>query len=449
MQHSTRNLVLLGREDSGKSVLTELIVGGGGGGGGDRRNTPYREVDVSLTEPHTRLRLFELAPIDAIDRDTVLDIVKQTTETCFVVVVVDINKSVEFMNELVSLKGLSDYLSDYSYSLFGNCILVFTHTDELSSEINRDRMVQQEFEEILSLVAQKHIFLNCTDRSGNNRDRVLEGIVRLSRPTLRIVCYGNNAFKNESFLPGLFEISENVYLCRAPDLDLFHQFEHVTSPELLSVVGDAEHIGKGVSVFIVLISLSEIFSQSMVDLIKRIPSFLGLEARNEKYFWKRALIVFDAEGRDNPDRAIQESIHGNSGIRNIIETAGNRYTYVTLSMDESLPRLLTKCHEIKQANNHTEFIGGRDVNARALRTNVTLRQARNGRWSWVINFIQSIRNKLFQHRKKLFFGVGFCAVAGVGLCRYREYNFNRTLHQISSICFVLGRYSYKIPPASN
>ena len=435
MQHSTRNLVSLGREDSGKSVLTELIVGGGGGGGGDRRNTPYREVDVSLTEPGTRLRLFELAPIDAIDRDTVLDIVKQTAETCFVVVV-DINKSVEFMNELVSLKGLSDYLSDYSYSLFGNCILVFTHTDELSSEINRDRMVQQEFEEILSLVAQKHIFLNCTDRSGNNRDRVLEGIVRLSRPTLRIVCYGNNAFKNESFLPGLFEISENVYLYRATDLDLFHQFEHVTSPELLSVVGE------GVSVFIVLISLSEIFSQSMADLIKRIPSFLGLEARNEEYFWKRALIVFDAEGRDNPARAIQESIHGNSGIRNIIETAGNRYTYVTLSMDESLPRLLTKCHEIKQANNHTEFIGGRDVNARALTTTATLIQARNSRWSWVINFIQSIRNKLLQHKNKLLPGLIFCAVAGVGLYNYCGYKFNRTLYHISSICFVLGMYFY-------
>ena len=111
--------MLLGRVDSGKSVLTYLIAGGGG-----RRNDSCREVDIKLNpdEPGIRVRLFEPAVVDI--NKVCLDTVReQTGDTCFVVVV-DITKSVEFANELVGLKELSEYLSDWSYSLFGNSMIV-------------------------------------------------------------------------------------------------------------------------------------------------------------------------------------------------------------------------------------------------------------------------------------------------------------------------------------
>ena len=353
MQCNARNLVLLGRVDSGKSLLTELFVGGEGA----RRNNLCREVDIKLTPDEPA----------AVDRNRIcLDIVReQTTETYFIVVV-DINKSVEFGNELVSLKELSEYLSEYSYSLFGNCMIVFTHIDELPAEFNRGRVAQQEFEEILSLVDNRCMFLNCTDRSKENRDRALDEIVQLSKPSLRILCYGNDGYESESFLPNLFgEISENMYLYRAPDLNIFDPFEHKTTPELMNLVGDQERIGKGVSVFVILISQSEIFSRSMLDLIKRIPYFLELDAESESYFWDRVLIVFDTKGRENPDKIIRDSINGNIGIKDIVETAGGRCTYVSLSENESLSRIVMGCQEIVQTNFRTEFIGGRDVCVRA------------------------------------------------------------------------------------
>ena len=82
------------------------------------------------------------------------------------------------------------------------------------------------------------------------------------------MCYGNNFFKSEAFLPDfLGEISGNVYLYRAPDLYLFNPFEQRTTPELLNLVGDQECIGKGVSVFVVLISQGEIFSHSLLEIL--------------------------------------------------------------------------------------------------------------------------------------------------------------------------------------
>ena len=195
MHRDRRNLVLLGPVDSDKSTLTELIAGKGG-----RRNDRCRELDINLApdEPGIRIRLFEPA---AVDRNRVcLDIVReQTADTCFVVVV-DITKSFDFANELARLNELSELLSDLSYSLFGNCIIAFTHIDELPAEVNTDRLLQQEFQEIVSLVENRYMFLNTTDRSQKSRGRTLEKFMRLTKPTLKILCYGNNAFKNEAYL---------------------------------------------------------------------------------------------------------------------------------------------------------------------------------------------------------------------------------------------------------
>ena len=197
--------MLLGRVDSDKSAFRDLIVGGG------RRNDRCREVYINLTpdEPGICVRLFEPA---AVDRSKVcLEIVRErTADTCFVVVVVvvvDITKNVEFANELVSLKELSEFLSDCSYSLFGNGMIAFTHIDELPAEVNRDNLVQQEFQEILSFVDNRCMFLNCTDRSQESRGRALEQIVQLSKPTLRVLCHGNTECPG-SYIGDIFNIPE-------------------------------------------------------------------------------------------------------------------------------------------------------------------------------------------------------------------------------------------------
>ena len=425
MHRDRRNLVLLGPVDSGKSALIKLIAGGG-----SRRNDRSRVVDINLApdEPGIRARLFEPA---AVDRNRVcLDIVReQTTDTCFVVVVVDITKSVDFTNELVSLKELSELLSDLSYSLFGNCMIAFTHIDDLPAEVNTDRLVQQEFQEILSLVENRCMFLNTTDRSQESRGRALEQFIRLTKLTLKILCYGNNVFKSEAFLPGLFgEISDNVYLYRAPDLNLFNPSQHRTTPELSNLLGDQENIGKGVSAFVILIGYSEVFSRAMLDLIKSIPTSLGLDAESAEYFWNRAIIVFNTEGHDNPEGIIRDSIIGNIGIKEIVNIAGGRYTYVSenLSSNENQTKLEEHCRNIKITNNNREFIGGRNVMERALRetteTNLPAPLARVPKFTLlyrVASFLTSLARILSVGPYKLAI---FSVVIGLGASIYAVYN---------------------------
>ena len=292
--------MLLGLVDSGKSVLTDLIAGGGGGGG--RRNDRRREVNVKLNpdEPGIRVRLFEPAVVDI--SEVCLDTVReQTGDTCFVVVV-DINKSAEFANELVGLKELSEYLSDWSYSLFGNSMIVFTHIDELSAEVNRDRLVEGEFQEILSLLDNRFMFLNCTDGSQESRSRALEQILQLSKPTLRIVCYGNtqcpsSRFENVIKMPefatqlGASGLKFNFH----PDLsayaiDIAEEFD--LSPQLIQVIGQADETGSGIDVYAILFTLTISYDVAYEALMNYFPGRYGLNTKCGKYFWSRAVVIF-------------------------------------------------------------------------------------------------------------------------------------------------------------
>ena len=50
-------------------------------------------------------------------------------------------------------------------------MIAFTHIDELPAEVNTDRLVQQEFQEILSLVENRYMFFNAIDGSQESRGR--------------------------------------------------------------------------------------------------------------------------------------------------------------------------------------------------------------------------------------------------------------------------------------
>ena len=400
MQCNARNLVLLGRVDSGKSLLTELIVGGEGA----RRNNLCREVDIKLTpdEPATHVRLFEPA---AINRNRVcLDIVReQTTDTCFVVVV-DINKSVEFGNELTSLKELSEYLSEYSYSLFGNCMVVFTHIDELPAEVNRDRVAQQEFEEILSLADNRFIFLNCTDRSKENRDRALNEIVRLSKASLRIVCYGNTQFPSVWFQT-IVDLPEFAAQINASGLQ-FHYHpdqsayaidiarEFYLSPQLIRIIGQTDSTGTGITVFVILITLTISYDTVYDALVNYFPTRNGLNANNEKCFWSRVVIVFHMN-EGNYTSVIKQAIDNNTAIMNLLIRSGWRYTYMGKYRPNNIfvQEFISLCHRVRDENNNRQFIGGKNINQRAILDITTRRQE------------MTLKNQIFKftrrHHKKL------------------------------------------------
>ena len=398
MQCNARNLVLLGRADSGKSLLTELIVGGEGA----RRNNLCREVDINLTpdEPATHVRLFEPA---AVDRNRIcLDIVReQTTDTYFVVVVVvDINKSVEFGNELVSLKELSEYLSDFSYSLFGNCMIVFTHIDELPAEVNRDRVAQQEFEEILSLVDNRCMFLNCTDRSQEGSDMALSELVQLSKPTLNVLCHGNTESPS-SWIKGI--LTEFVIQFQVSRME-FHFYPNLTvvdldrlfdlEPDLSRKIGQPDDIGTGISVIVILVTLTSPYHTGYELLINRLPGRYGLDLNNEKYFWSRVVIVFHMN-EGNYTSVIKQAIDNNPAIMNLLIRSGWRYTYMGKYRPNNIfvQEFISLCHRVRDENNNRQFIGGKNINQRAIRDITTRRQE------------MTLKNQIFKftrrHHKKL------------------------------------------------
>ena len=258
---ANRNLVLVGALDSGKSVLADFIIGEEIG---ERRQSGGREVTtVSPDKPNTCLRIFET---NQENRNNVcLDVLRsQTFDTCFLVVV-DITKGEEFVNELASLRESSEHLSDGSYSLFGNCCVVFTHIDELAAVADKQDIADREFGEMLSLVDGRCMFVNPTLRTQENRDRMLGELLQLSKPVLRVLCYGSLKYPC-TMVQEITNVLE--YSTQLEDSGVkLNFYRDVYNPlmeqeinlgqDLSRLIGQPDEIGTGVSVIVILINFRE------------------------------------------------------------------------------------------------------------------------------------------------------------------------------------------------
>ena len=377
MSEIDRNLVLIGAVDSGKSLLSNLILGGEDGKI-PRSNNHSGDVKINLSPYKSKflLRVFET---DLLNRNKAcLDLLKnKSTDTCFVVVV-DVTKRAEFENELVSLKEISKYLCEWSYSLLLNCMVVFTHVDELVGEVDKHYFVRREFKEILSLTDQRYMLVNSTDTTQENRGRILELMVQLSKPSFRIVVYGNTQFQG-SRLRDILDIPEHdnlyenydirfsLYFC--PDHNIARASQVVVlQQELLDIIGHTSQPGIGISVIVILITLTDLYSTDLQIILNRLPSQYALDATNEKYFWNRVIIVFRMNMSEHR-RIIDDAIERNRGIRILLIRAGWRYTYTSphVPKHEFNQRFISLCQRVKNENNFRQVIGGEGVIYRATR----------------------------------------------------------------------------------
>ncbi|KAI6646142.1 hypothetical protein LOD99_9493 [Oopsacas minuta] len=407
-----RNLILVGGIDSGKQNLQDIIIGQVD----SRIDCNGREVRLL----NSCLRIFETSSQNG---DFSLNVLRSGTSTCFIVVI-DITKGIEFINELGRLKELSEFLAKSSYSLFGNCLVAFTQTDMLATGDDKQQLVDREFGEILFLVDRRFMFINSTRMTQENRNRVVDEFLQLSKPVLRVLCYGNNNIESDKFQLDVSEentrnIPYHISIHRPPDLNLFNEISQtVSTPELIRLIGQPDQIGTGVSVFLILISLNSVFSTPMLDLITDIPNLLGLTNECSEYFWSRAVIVFDTCGHLNPEETIRLSIEGNDGIKNIIRKAGGRKIYLPQSNTDLLNALLIQFHKIKEKNLHTEFIGGRDVNRRAIDN----RNVGNNAIIRLINVASYLSKNIFRKQKFNFIALMMTCVFGrLGLIKSRQY----------------------------
>ena len=133
-----------------------------------------------------------------------------------------------------------------------------------------------------------------------------------------------------------------------PDLNLFNRFqEPQIDASIRQLIGDTTD-GGGVSLFLILISQTEIFSNAMKEMLMQIPQSTNF--RSEEYFWDHAAILFSFEDNaTNYRERMSNSIKGNSGIRKVVNKAGERYSWMSNSdsREEIQGRTLVLCKEIR------------------------------------------------------------------------------------------------------
>ena len=187
-----------------------------------------------------------------------------------------------------------------------------------------------------------------------------------STKSYRILVYGNNFVKSSE----LFEKLQLSYpgnnctdMAHArfefyayPDLNLFNRFpEPPIDSKIDNLILRTE--GVGISLFIILISQTEVFSNEMKDMITEVPQ--NRESINEKYFWDHAIILFSFEENiGNDHNEVMNSIKGNKGIREVVGRAGNRYIWMSDSStkEEIQKAILYQCKKVE--NKYSPLVHG-------------------------------------------------------------------------------------------
>ena len=166
----------------------------------------------------------------------------------------------------------------------------------------------------------------------------------------RILVIGNNAAESSQLFDKL-ELSYPGNNCieteqtslefyAYPDLNLFNRFqEPQIDDSIRQLIGDTTD-GGGVSLFLILISQTEIFSNAMKEMLMQIPQSTNF--KSEEYFWDHAAILFSFEDNaTNFRERMSNSINGNAGIRKVVNKAGERYSWMSNfdSREEILGRI--------------------------------------------------------------------------------------------------------------
>ena len=175
----------------------------------------------------------------------------------------------------------------------------------------------------------------------------------------RILVLGNNAVESSQLFEKLqlsYPGNNSTQIKDArlefyayPDLDLFNRFQEPQIDDTINkLIGDTTDYG-GVSLFIILISQTEVFSNNMKEMITKIPK--DIHFKSEHYFWDHAAVLFSfEEKRTDYQEEVSKSIRveGNVGIKEVVERAGNRYIWMSNfnTKEEIAERILSQCKEI-------------------------------------------------------------------------------------------------------
>ena len=189
----------------------------------------------------------------------------------------------------------------------------------------------------------------------------------MEKQSYRILIHGNNAVKSSQLFERLqlsYPDSNCIEMDHTrlefyayPDLNLFNRFQEPQIDDdfirLIEHTSNSSDCESGISLFIILISPTEIFSRDMQDMITNIAQNKHLTS--EKYFWDHATVLFAFEEivchyHEEVERAIDENV----GIQKVVEKAGKRYIWMSNSSpkDELVASIISQCKKVKEHQTH-------------------------------------------------------------------------------------------------
>ena len=176
-----------------------------------------------------------------------------------------------------------------------------------------------------------------------------------------IFTHGNNGFKSAELLdqmgiPGGNCLEEFKFF---PFSDLNNKGSTIQPNSELTSLIEETYQGVEVSAILVLISLTEIFSEGMSTMIQKLPhsKFYRYNQKNEKEWWKHVIIVFSfGEIEKGNNDHVVKSITENGGIKEIVKRSRNRYFWLS---DKTEPtELVQKLRDVTKPMKENLILGG-------------------------------------------------------------------------------------------
>ena len=391
-----RNFVMLGKVNSGKSTLSNLLIGSK-----DKIHFPvHLKLDAIGMTKKVKMKatiiessivfkdtceklIFQITDLpgtndpaftDDKQCHNVLKSIKQSRSefSDTFLIVCDISGKFFSNEEMISILNIAVVLSHSGYMFFQNAILVFTHADmyDIPQERLNEMLKTESWASVLKLlesIENRHLLINSLDQSEKNRNSLIESLFELSKPTLNVAITGNNGSQS-SQLRDILNFHKNTIIRNESDKvnieyffnsDICNQFDTLTNE--LRVEDELKRmfiISKGISVMVVLISLVDAFTGEFYSLINKIPETFSLQkSENIKNdpFWKYSFILFLSPTDDK--HLVEKIVKRNDLLKKIISRVENRFTWVTkdTNVDECHERLVNMVLKVNHDTLGTSF----------------------------------------------------------------------------------------------
>ena len=397
-----RNFIMLGKVNSGKSTLSNLLLGCK-----DKIHFPRHEqkasygftTEVSSRETEVATSIvfgdeytgsntlkIQITDLPGTNDDNfkdkksckhVLQSIKESRAELSdtFLIVCDISGKFFTNEEIISILNISEILSHSGYMFFQNAILVFTHKDLVDNPEEKLIEILQTDKwagigKLLESIENRHLFINSLDQTDKNRNFLIKTLFDLSKPTLNVAITGNNGFQS-SELRDILKLHDSTLVQRKserfnveyffnPSLDIFHRFDKLTIEQRLEdELKKMFIISKGISVMVILISLEDSFTEEFYSLINQIPETFSIQKSGkveDDPLWKYSFVLFLSPKDDKS--LVERNIKRNLLLKEIVLRVDNRFTWVTRDMqpDECYRRLIKMVLRVNHDSQGTSFI---------------------------------------------------------------------------------------------